>query len=468
MRRKTVYRRSKKRGIGAWWSGLFMLLLAAAGVYIYTSPYFERVSPKVEIDNKIYRGRKKPVKILLNDNGTLKKYHITLSDGRRQLVLASGEFVPPVSEAALSVTLPKDSGLDKKQNPWYLTVDVSDSSLWNFFKGNHTVAQSQVLIDTEPPKISIVAASPSIVKGGSALVVYRVDDDNLKETFVEAGGKRFEVVTYKEEGYFATLIAWPFRKKRFMAKVVAVDKPGNKSSKKIPIRLVGKRYRVSWIRATDRFIDGKISEIARKDPRASRVKDRIERFRAVNEGMRIRNEKLIHKVTKKVSKVNFATWMPNAFYPLKSAKRVADFGDERHYYYKDKEHEISLSYHLGYDLASLREAPIYSSNPGKVVFASYNGIYGRLPIIDHGFGLYTLYGHCSELLIEKGDEVEAGDIIARTGKTGLALGDHLHFGILVQGVEVWPMDWMKENWLKSHIRKVFINADKVIRKNNLL
>jgi hypothetical protein len=122
--------------------------------------------------------------------------------------------------------------------------------------------------------------------------------------------------------------------------------------------------------------------------------------------MRIRNEKLIHKVTRKVTKIDFSSWMPNSFYPLKSAKRVADFGDERHYYYKDKEHEISLSYHLGYDLASLREAPLYSSNSGKVVFASYNGIYGKLPIIDHGFGLYTLYGHCSELLVEKGDDVD--------------------------------------------------------------
>jgi len=141
---------------------------------------------------------------------------------------------------------------------------------------------------------------------------------------------------------------------------------------------------------------------------------------------------------------------------------VADFGDERHYFYRDKTKEISQSYHVGYDFASTKHAPIISSNRGLVVFADRNGIYGKMPLIDHGFGLYTLYGHCSKVLVEEGEEVEAGQVIARTGMTGLALGDHLHFGILIQGVEVWPMDWMKQNWIKKNIDKVFQKADRII------
>jgi murein DD-endopeptidase MepM/ murein hydrolase activator NlpD len=99
-----------------------------------------------------------------------------------------------------------------------------------------------------------------------------------------------------------------------------------------------------------------------------------------------------------------------------------------------------------------------------VVFARLNGIYGNMPMIDHGFGLYTLYGHCSKMLVEEGEEVAQGQTIARTGMTGLALGDHLHFGVLVQGVEVWPMDWMKSNWIKKNIDKVFQKADRIIGK----
>jgi len=64
--------------------------------------------------------------------------------------------------------------------------------------------------------------------------------------------------------------------------------------------------------------------------------------------------------------------------------------------------------------------------------------------------------------VSEKEHVRAGQVIARTGKTGLALGDHLHFGILVQGVEVWPMDWMKQNWIRSHIDAVFREADRII------
>jgi len=85
-------------------------------------------------------------------------------------------------------------------------------------------------------------------------------------------------------------------------------------------------------------------------------------------------------------------------------------------------------------------------------------------LIDHGFGLATLYGHCSQILVRKGEEVTAGQMIARTGKTGLALGDHLHFGVLVHGIEVWPMDWMKGNWIRKNIDQVFKKADKIIAR----
>jgi len=93
-------------------------------------------------------------------------------------------------------------------------------------------------------------------------------------------------------------------------------------------------------------------------------------------------------------------------------------------------------------------ADVKVSNPGTVVYADENGIYGNMPMI------YTLYGHCSQVLVKVGDNVNAGQVIAKTGKTGLALGDHLHFGILIQGIEV--------NWIKKFITNVFNEADNII------
>jgi murein DD-endopeptidase MepM/ murein hydrolase activator NlpD len=123
---------------------------------------------------------------------------------------------------------------------------------------------------------------------------------------------------------------------------------------------------------------------------------------------------------------------------------------------------VRLSYHVGYDLASTKMASIRASNPGTVVYADENGIYGNMPMIDHGLGLYTLYGHCSQILVKEGDHVNAGEVIAKTGTTGLALGDHLHFGMLVQGIEVRPVEWFDGKWIKKFIDNVFREADKII------
>ncbi|HIP51993.1 MAG TPA: M23 family metallopeptidase, partial [Campylobacterales bacterium] len=148
--------------------------------------------------------------------------------------------------------------------------------------------------------------------------------------------------------------------------------------------------------------------------------------------------------------------------PLRNGAKVASFGDERHYYYEHRDNEVSQSYHVGLDMASTKMAKIISSNAGTVVYDEYNGIYGNMPMIDHGLGLYTLYGHCSNILVQKGDEIGAGFAIAQTGRSGLALGDHLHFGVLVQGVEVRPEEWMDKKWIRDKIDKVFKEADKII------
>ena len=178
--------------------------------------------------------------------------------------------------------------------------------------------------------------------------------------------------------------------------------------------------------------------------------------------MRLKNEDIIHKLSKYVDNELLPKWKVYKFYPLKSGAKVASFGDERHYYYKNKSNEVSKSYHVGYDLASTKMANIKTSNAGKIVYANDNGIYGNMPMIDHGLGLFTLYGHCSQLLVKEGDEVTAEQVIARTGTSGLALGDHLHFGILIQGSEVRPIEWFDAKWIKTNIDDVFRSADRII------
>ncbi|HFQ61062.1 MAG TPA: M23 family metallopeptidase [Epsilonproteobacteria bacterium] len=455
------HRRGKKSGNKIVSILLLIVFLGAAG-YIYTAPEFERVSPKVESQENIFWNRTDPLRLQLSDNVALKHFELILSDGAQSLIVGQGDFDKDTKEQTLLVKYPKSKTLNPKASTLQLKVSVNDNSMWNFFQGNKTVKKIQIKVDSKRPNVNVLANSYSITQGGSALVVFQANDENLDELYVEADGKKFKVEPYKQSGYYATLLAWPFDKSTFNAKIIATDKAKNKRVTDIPFYLKNHKYKVSWIKARDKFIDGKITDLASSNPEYTSITDRLDKLRAINETMRLKNEDKIHTLAKNVSTEILKHWKMKKFYPLKNGARVASYGDERHYYYKTKDNEVSKSYHVGYDLASTKMASIKSSNAGKVVYANENGIYGNMPMIDHGLGLYSLYGHCSQLLVKEGDEVKAGQVIAKTGRTGLALGDHLHFGLLVQGIEVRPIEWFDAGWIKTNIDNVFKAADKII------
>jgi murein DD-endopeptidase MepM/ murein hydrolase activator NlpD len=463
MRRRRNYYGRKKSSNSL---GIIILgLLIGAGAYIFTSQGFERNAPVVKSDDFIYWNRKN-LDIKIADDSALKSYKVQVSDGENTLVVANEVIAENIKEKTIHIVYPKKvidgARLDPKAKKLQLIVEVTDKSNWNFFQGNTVTKIINVEVDYKRPDINILSNSYSVTRGGVGLVVFQVKDKGLKNFYVQAGGNRFKAQPYKKAGYYATLIVWPYNKENFIANIVAEDKAGNKRISNIPFYLLSKKYRTSWMEAKDKFIDGKISDLIASDPDYSMIENRLEKLRTINETMRLKNEELIHSLSVKVSDELLDEWKIKKFYPLKNAAKVASFGDDRHYYYESKENEVSNSQHVGLDLASTKMAKIVSSNPGVVVYSDYNGIYGNMPMIDHGLGLYTLYGHCSNILVKTGDRVGAGFAIAQTGRSGLALGDHLHFGILVQGIEVRPEEWMDRKWIRDNIDKVFAVANKII------
>jgi len=107
--------------------------------------------------------------------------------------------------------------------------------------------------------------------------------------------------------------------------------------------------------------------------------------------------------------------------------------------------------HLGIDLASVSQSPVPAANRGKVVLTENIGIYGKTVIIDHGFGLFSMYSHLSGFGVQEGQIVDRGTIIGQTGTTGFAAGDHLHFGVLVHNTFVNPVEWWDASWIKNNI-----------------
>ena len=94
-----------------------------------------------------------------------------------------------------------------------------------------------------------------------------------------------------------------------------------------------------------------------------------------------------------------------------------------------------------------------------VVFAAPLNIYGNTVVVDHGWGLQTLYGHLSTIEVKEGDEVKKGQPLGKSGATGLALGDHLHFEVLMQGVSVTPVEWWDGKWIRDHVGRPLREAN---------
>ncbi len=443
---------------------LIFFTLVGASVFVYNAKMFERVAPEVVIKSNGFWNMRSPLSISLKDLSGIVNYRVTLITKDEEFDLDSSTLLTPKNSINLELKVPKKI-FRFKDKQVKIVVEASDASKWNFFAGNSVKKEIVLIIDKRRPNVSIVANSYKIRNGGSAIVVFKAEDENLKDLYIElSSGKRFKAKPFYKDGYFISLLAWDIREEHFKANVVATDEASNVSKAYIPLYLKVKRYKVSKIKLSNKFLDGKIAQLSEEFIESDGLEDPIERFKAINEDVRAKNEALIHEVTSAVDDKQISSFRINKFYPLKNGQVVANFGDHRLYYYNGE--KVSESYHLGIDYASVKMGSIKASNSATVVFSNFNGIYGNLPILSHGLGLYTIYGHCSSVNVQEGDKVRAGQEIANTGTSGYAMGDHLHFGMLVQGIEVRPQEWMDKKWIKQNITDIIKDAKKIIDHKN--
>ena len=453
-------RKNNKSSIGV----VILLSLIVAGVlYIYNSAMFERNLPEITLQSNGYWNLKEPLKIEIKDDSGIKAYKITLKSKDSEKTLHYEQFIEAKASLIVDIEPPR-SAYAMKDKSITIVAEAIDVSKWNLLNGNTAVKEFKLKIDKKRPQLTVLNHSYKINRGGSAVVIFKCSDENLKDMYIQTNfNKQFKAQPFYKEGYFISLLAWPIKEESFRATVVAKDFAGNISKSYIPLYLKQKKYRVSNIKISDRFLKGKIAELADEFAQTQGVREPLEQFKIINEDVRAKNEKLIHEITSVVSDKMISDFKINKMYPLKNAQVVASFGDHRKYSYNGK--YISESYHLGLDLASNAMADIKPQNGGEVVYCGFNGLYGNMPVISHGLGLYTLYGHCSSVNVNRDDVVNKNQQIAKTGKSGYAMGDHLHFGVLVQGVEVRPAEWMDKTWMKLNITDVIENAKKIIDRN---
>jgi len=304
-----------------------------------------------------------------------------------------------------------------------------------------------VTIDITPPTLDLVADDRYVNFGGVGAIVYKASPDTASSG-VKLGGAFFPgfqgPVKDHPDLYFA-LFAHPYNAPAdARARLVATDKAGNSRELPLVYELKNVKYRKSTIALTDSFLQNKVAPLLQDV--AARQGTPKEVFVAVNKQLRKVNEDTIATVTSKASP---AILWKGAFAQLSNSKVEANFADYRTYTYNGE--PTDSAYHLGYDLSVTKRYPVEAANSGTVAFAGDLGIYGNAVILDHGLGLHTLYGHLSAIDVKVGDKVEQRQILGKTGETGLAGGDHLHYGVYLDGVAVLPVEWWDAKWIDDNI-----------------
>jgi len=427
---------------------LVVLLVLVVGAGIWFAPRFEWHKPQIKITPDSDTIGLGALAIEATDRGSgLKSFSVNLNSGGTDFPLVSEQYEQPVMQKNYTLALSsKLAGL--KEGPAVLRISARDRSLWSFFRGNETSIQKNITIDITPPTLELVADDRYVNFGGVGVVVYKPAADAVS-TGVKIGnyffpGYKGQIKDHPDQ--FIAFFAHPYNVGEDQrATLVAVDKAGNTREMRLVYELKNVKYKKSTIPISDEFIASKVAPLL--NDVAARQATPKDVFIKVNRDLRKENEDKIRSITMKATP---SVLWKGAFRQLSNSKVEANFADARTYIYKDT--VIDKAYHVGYDLSVTKHYAAEASNSGVVAFVGDLGIYGNTVIIDHGLGLFTLYSHLSSIDVKAGDQVKQGQAIAKTGETGLAAGDHLHFGVYLDGVPILPVEWWDQKWINDNVQ----------------
>jgi murein DD-endopeptidase MepM/ murein hydrolase activator NlpD len=318
-----------------------------------------------------------------------------------------------------------------------LIVEVASNDL----RGSTGEASRDINVITRPPSIAADGAQHYINQGGAELVTFSVHG------FWTEAGEKSGPYTFRsfavpgKEGQRFSLFVYPWDLPTTTAPFVYARNPaGNEATGHFWFKVFPKKFRKRDLPLDDAFLNKVVNEI---DPNGSG--DLVARFLKINGELRRENNKTLSDLRNKTEE----RFLWSGPFLRMNAKWESAFADDRTYTYKGQ--KIDEQIHLGFDLSNVKNTPIPAANDGKVVWAERLGIYGNCIVVDHGFGLQSIYGHLNEIKVKPGDMVKKGQIMGLSGATGLAGGDHLHFSMQIDGVQTNPVEWWDEHWIHDRI-----------------
>jgi murein DD-endopeptidase MepM/ murein hydrolase activator NlpD len=451
---------------------LLILVLALAGAGVTWFAAGRAAPPTIDIHS--------PLRVV-GQNGTLEveagapgghftRLDIQVEQNGRQFPLFSltgGAKASIKQEGADRIVISEPFGKkavpDLQAGPARIVATAVRPVLFGLRQAEATASRS-IQVELTPPLIQVISTKHYINLGGSEMIVYRVSPPTA------TSGVRVGDIVYpgfpasgagvpgNDPGLKVAFFALRYDQDLNTPMVVfADDEAGNEGTAQFDHQVFEKEFRHSKIDISDSFLQRVVPPIIQQTPSLgvsiSGPKDLLPAFLKANGDLRrIDAEKIASFAAQTAPR---ALW-DGPFIQLGNSTVESAFADHRTYYHDGQ--EIDQQVHLGYDLASVANTPVKAANSGQVLFASYLGIYGNCVIIDHGLGIQSLYGHLSSIDVKPGEDVTRGQVIGRSGETGMAGGDHLHFTMLVDGQMVNPVEWWDPHWIADRITRKLVAA----------
>ena len=439
---------------------VLILALAAGGAWVVAG---RMAGPAIEITRpEKFVGTSTPVQFVVHAPAAeLKSLTVVFEQNGKQFpVYSLGEQGAEVKEEAdglhVSRTIGKQVVPEMQSGAARIQVTASRPVLRGLRVVDNTVIKD-VQVRLERPRVAVLSTHHYINHGGSEMVVYRATPEDVTSGVVAGeveypgyplAGANIPGVTANDPALRVAFFALRYDQDvNTPIRVFARDEAGNVARADFDKRVFPKPFKKSRINLDDKFLDRVVPAILEGTNEVNPQGDNLAKFLAINGDLRQKNAEKIASFAAQSSKEML--WGGVVFHPFTNSAVEAAFADARTYVYNGK--EVDRQTHLGFDLASTAGTTIVAGNRGKVLFADELGIYGNCVIIDHGMGVQSLYGHLSSIDVKQGDLVEKEQPLGRSGMTGMAGGDHLHFTMLVNGQMVNPVEWWDSHWIEDRI-----------------
>lgn len=446
---------------------LFLFLLVALGLtYVGLSAFRAGPPPEIFIEPGMPAiGKATPIKVIVGETVRgLSRVKVDLVQGEATQTLEERTYTPRephafwgerTTEDVIEVVVGRETSEWLKEGKATLRVTADRAGAW-LRNPDPEIGEAVLPVKLRPPTLQVASAPNYVDQGGTGVVTYVVGEDSIRDGVV-SGGVFFPGHPLPNGGSpqqrFALYGANYDDENGSQIRLIAEDQVGNVAELRFVDHYNTRPLKRDQITLSDNFMKRVVPAILAQSPEVQDKGDLLGNYLMINNDLRRINNETIAALSQKTA--GEFLWR-GRFLAMRNSQRMSNFAERRTYTYNGQ--AVDQQDHVGFDLASVRRDEIQAANRGNVVLARNLGIYGNTVVLDHGFGLQTLYSHLSQIGVEEGQAVERGESVGRSGQTGLAGGDHLHFGVYLSGMPVNPAEWFDGNWIQNRVTTVLGGA----------